>query len=363
MSNRINPWKLTGYKPGQNVICRVMAAEPGGYAVVTAKDNLPGFLPCDGRLKIGEEVLAQYVCAQGGRILLSSKMSSSQLASGSAYKGKPPAAVSWQEAIQTGDGGASLSQQSLQGHTAAMAEPEQAFQVWAQSQPVAPKTRRAIDLILPPLDNAGASDINMGEQDLLWLITDLEGGMRTGCIKAVSETRKSRSAALLYKGRVVGCIYGNRDISEPLATDGSLQMMLKDMTLPDTVVTMYSLPEDITLAMSALFLGYPVERSDDLDACSYMEYIMSWFAQKEQTACMAFSLPSVNETILTFIHQGQFCGCFHVESQTFSRDMNYVNEIVAKDGNARIEVSILPPELTSSSVRFGYSLSMSMPKL
>jgi hypothetical protein len=43
--DKLNPWKIQGYKPGQNVICKVMRAEPGGYSVLVVKDNLPGYLP------------------------------------------------------------------------------------------------------------------------------------------------------------------------------------------------------------------------------------------------------------------------------------------------------------------------------
>ena len=52
--SRVNPWKITGYKAGQNVICKVSHAKPGGYAVIIPKDNLPGFLPTEQPLKAGD---------------------------------------------------------------------------------------------------------------------------------------------------------------------------------------------------------------------------------------------------------------------------------------------------------------------
>jgi hypothetical protein len=186
--------------------------------------------------------------------------------------------------------------------------------------------------------------------------------MRTGCVKAFCEPRKSRSAVLLYKGRAVGCIYGNKQLREPLPTESSLQMMLSDCQTPDTHLVMYGLPEEVTLAMSALFLGYPVERSDDLDARSYMDYIMSWFQQKEQTACLAFSLPASSATLLAFVYRGQFVGSFYVETQEFSTDITFVYSLIQQDAQSRVEASILPPELTSTAVRLGFSLSMNMPK-
>src|SRR5882757_8417264 len=71
----LNPWKLSGYKAGQNVVCKVVKDEPGGYAVIIPKDNLPGFLPTQALLRTGEEILAQFVCVHNHRILLSARFS------------------------------------------------------------------------------------------------------------------------------------------------------------------------------------------------------------------------------------------------------------------------------------------------
>lgn len=367
MNRPLNPWKVTGYKAGQNVACKVVAAEPGGYAVLITKDNLPGFLPTEARLRIGEEVLAQFVCVHNNRVLLSSRMANVQAGGSSkpAQTNAPAnnAKVDWRQELE----------QSRSGPYQAQGQPAQnlqeqgndpAFQIWVEGRNANFKLRRAIDLILPPVDKSQQPNkMKIAESDdLLWLITDLEGGMRTGCVKAFCERRKSRAAVLLYKGRAVGCIYGNKELKEQLPTEHSLQMMLSDCQTPDTQLLMYGLPEEVTLAMSALFLGYPVDRSDDLNARQYMDYIMGWFAQKEQTACLAFSLPMSGATLLAFVHKGAFVGSFYVETQEFSRDINFVYNVIAQDPQSRVEASILPPELTSPAVRFGFSLSMAMPR-
>jgi hypothetical protein len=325
-----------------------MQAEPGGYAVIIPKDNLPGFLPTDAKLKIGEEVLCQFVCVANNRVLLSSRMlGQSTSGANPAIRSNQPS-VSWEEQLRTG----------AVPQPPATSEPEAAFAVWASNAPINFKLRRAIDLILPSVGGDKGNQMRIGDEDLEWLITDLEGGMRTGCVKALCEPNKSRSAVLLYKGRAVGCIYGNKALTEPQPTEPSLNMMLKDLEHPDTELLIYDLPEDVTLAMSALFLGYPVEREDDLDARAYMDYICGWLHQKKQTACLAFTLPSNNAVLLMFMYQGQYAGAFFVEDQKFSKDVNFVYEILTREQGIMCSASILPPEMTSASVRFGFSLSM-----
>ena len=348
MGKPLNPWKLTGYKAGQSVGCKVVAAEPGGYSVIIPKDNLPGFLPTEQRLKPGEEILCQFVCVHNNRMLLSSRFSgSSAPAQQSTQQQQTQSVRSWSVEMANAPYGAPPP------------ETDAAFNVWAQTTPQKFHLKRATDLMIPPIDGSQPNSFKIGEYDLEWLITDLEGGMRTGCVKAACEDRKSRSAMLLYRGRVVGCIYGCKSMTDTLPTEQSLQYMMADMGLPETAVSIYDLPEEVALAMSALFLGYPVQRSDDLDARSYMDYLCGWFQDKGQTACLAISLPASAATCLGFVHRGEYVGGFYVEDQKFDRDKNYVYGLIARDNQAGLEASILPPELTSSAVRFGFSLSMS----
>jgi hypothetical protein len=375
---------MSGYKPGQNVICRVTNSEPGGYAVIIPKDGLPGFLPTTASLRPNEEILAQFVCVHNSRILLSARFSNTSVS----IKAQTHQAVNWEDHLDDmkqpqadGAGGAvfdpnqapdSMSTpasgsldngaRQLATHVQTpfpMSEAEQAFDVWAQGAPRQFHLKRATDLVLPPLQPETENTFKIADYDLEWLITDLEGGMRTGCVKAACESRKSRSAMLLYKGRAVGCIYGRKSMPDAnLPTEQSLQHMLGDLEVPDTNVKMYDLPDSVTLAMSALFLGYPVQRNDDFDSLTYMNYIASWFESKQQTACLAISLIKIAATCLAFVFRGQFVGAFYVEDQKFTTELSFVHDLLQNDPAAKIEASILPPEMTSSAVRFGFSLSM-----
>ena len=364
----INPWKLTGYKPGQNVKCTVEKSEPGGYAVYiqSGKDFLPAFLPTQLSLRQGEEVLAQYIKVQDHRILLSPLFNNTSVS----IKATNHERVRWEEHLDEIDRPMGSSEPMSYQEVAKPApipvaqavqtEAEEAFNVWASAvQPRKFHLKRAIDLILPPIDQTTLEQFKMLDRELVDLISfDLEGGMRTGCLKASSETRLSRAAMLLFRGRVVGCIYGCKTLRETQPTKESLELMLADMSLPDTDVKLYDLPEDVTLAMSALFLGYPVPRNDEMSSAEYVDYICNWFASKQQTACLAITLAEKRGTCLGFIHEGRYCGAFYVEDQIYQPEKEYVYQLLQSYGADGVEASILPPEMTSSVVRFGYSLSM-----
>ncbi len=364
---KLNPWKIQGYKPGQNVICKIIKPEPGGYAVIIPKDNLPGFLPSDVRHNIGEEVLAQYVCLDKDRMLLSERFTAG--AKGQAQENAAPKTekVNWLEQLEQNESyydslpgsapSADASQQ--QDPSASMTDAEQAFQVYAQGVPTQRfQLRRAIDLIMPPLDESSMTSLRIGDYDVEWLITDLEGGMRTGCVKCACESKLSRSAMLLYKGRAVGCIYGSKSDPNTKPTEESLSHLLRDLDSPDTVVTLYDLPENITMAMSSLFLGYPVETKEDYEAAEYLNYICDWLTSEQVTATLAITLSDGKGTCLGYVFRGQYVGSFYVEDQQFHPDRDFIDTLIQGDPRAQLEVSILPPEMHSSAVRFGFSLSM-----
>ncbi len=401
MSRPINPWKATGYKAGQNVICRVVKAEADGFAVTIPKDNLPGFIRTNAHHSPGEEVLAQFVCVHNGRILLSPLFGQNRVA-GSMLPAKTQ--TNWMEQVDNPDQAATAetsnnqnyappgygqqnqeqpAQNPYQAHERspfqmpdnAAQEPQPYSQETYEApqqqwqSPIEEQTptkrfrlRRAIDLVMPPIDIESQTLLNMADYDLGWLITDLEGGMRTGCMKSTSEQQLSRSAVLLYRGKAVGCIYGSKSAPEQRPTEESLYCMLNDLQAADAMVSIYDLPEAVTGAMSALFLGFPEPREDGLNELDQFNAYMTNFTQNGNTACLAISVPSTSSLCLVFVHKGIFGGAFFVEDQIYTKDPEDIFKLFRGDPDTRVDASKVPQEFVASGSRFGYSLSMAKQK-
>jgi hypothetical protein len=332
----LNPWKVAGYKAGQPVTCTVLRAEPGGYSVSIAKSNLSGFLATSNKLKPGQEVLARFVCLHNQRILLTCSFSGT-------------------ESVKTTPTVVSLAPEAA---PPAASEADAAFSVWASESPKSLPFRRATDLIVPSIDPSLEEQFVMKERGKEWVITDIEGGMRTGCIQIISEKNQTRSAILLYKGRSVGCIFGDKDMGNGVPKELALGHTLKQLEDEDAQIRIYPLTDDITLPLSALFYGYPVERSDNLDTRSYLDYLLEWLAGKKQTACIAISFATRQVTCLLLVYQGKFTGAFHIDRQEFSTTIDPVHNLLKAEPTASFEASILPVEIVSPAMHFGHSLSM-----
>lgn len=408
------------YKAGQNVVCTVKNAEDGGYAVVIKKDNRPGFIKTIEQLKLGSEILAKFVCIYKGRVLLSPIFQENwavpankpageifqQLETG--YTPFKPGYWLACTVIESEQGGYSVTiknsevkgvlqtTRSFQSGSlitakfTGMLESRAVLKLGAEIHPqvvseakpnysrgeqditkiikdkrasrgINYRDRRAVDLIMPPQDEDSLNSLKsfpISHYDLEWLLLDLEGGNRTGVLKTASQSNHSRAAILLYKGRAVGCIYGSKTNPDAKATEESISLALKDLETPDTMVTMYDLPSEAVLAMSALFLGYTLEREDNMDSRSYFNTVMNNFVQNQSTACVVVTIPSTKSTYLAFFGKGQFGGIFSVEEQQFNRDINAIHKLFEANADAQVEVSMLSSESIASGVRFGYSLIM-----
>jgi hypothetical protein len=214
--------------------------------------------------------------------------------------------------------------------------------------------RRSLDLILPPMDGE-LKEVRMADTSLDSFIEELESSKKTGCLKASSDHHKSRAAAILYNGRVMGCLYSCFK-AEIQSTDPSLKLMLGDLAHNESIAWVYDLPEKVVLAISALFQGVPVARSDEYDARTYMDKVNDLLAKKKDTACVAFNLPASASTCLTFVHKGDYIGAFYVKDQVFKEEIGFVHDLLKEEEHARVEACILPPDIQEKE-DFGMSLS------
>jgi hypothetical protein len=79
---------------------------------------------------------------------------------------------------------------------------------------------------------------------------------------------------------------------------------------------------------------------------------------KKETAIL--SVTAENEMCLAFLHEGQVFGSFHVDDQRFSDAADSFDQVMDKTPDSKVEISILPAEMTTEKVLFGYGLSTTL---
>lgn len=280
------------FQAGDSVDCSVVATEPGGYEVIVKDIGRKGFLPTASKLKPGDEVVAQYVCASDEGLLLFSFRSSDS------KRGDSDSAV-------------------IAGIV----------------------LRRAID-ILPPRPSDDCLTVFPTPLSAKAVVQFVERFRQTGVLRVTSEEHTSRSAALVFDGRVVGCLYGDPTHVESPRTDAALDLLLKVLASKSTEAEFYRLDEAVILSMCSLFIGYPTERNDDLDAPKYFDYIQHWLQTNSETACIAITFSDA-ATGLVLVHQGKFARYFHIQKRLWSDDVSEVAAALEADPEAKVAMTIL----------------------
>lgn len=344
------------WRSGQVISCRVTAREPGGYAVTLVVDELPGFLPTETHLKIGSELMAEFVCIHQGRVLVSNRHSDSELTSYPKYR---TPTVQWSESsnVETPREPPPVGDSTEENPALQMLWSHATFYNKQASQDSRPDFRRLTDILVPPFDGFFQETINISDTDPAILITQLESSQRTCCIRSTSAELNCRAGLLMYRGRATGSVYTESKYLESPPTEEALRLQIGSWRNSDAILHIYDLPEAVVLAQSALFFGHPVERTDNLQARDYVQYILAWMELNSQTGCLALASARINDSLLIYMHQGKFVGAFMADEQQYFEDFLVVDVFTKNEPHAEISVTILPPEALSSAVCIGYSLS------
>jgi len=330
------PSQFTSYRPGQGVICRIESIEPGGYGAVVVGGKLPpasdsavehpvmkAFVPSTEPLEIGQNVPATFVCMHNDRALMTF-------------------------AFMLG------TTETIQLSTAT--DEENAFAIWVDSYPANQRVRRAIDLFMPSVSGKLLHELQCSSCDAKKLLKDLELAHFTGCIKARSEEKKSRSAMIIMDGRVVGSIYGQKDAQETYPVDKATKMMGADLLEPETFLTVYELPKGVVLSMAALFLGCQIARDEGKSVTDFLDHALISMRLAGETGCITIAQDSELITTILFIYEGILAGAYKIREQSFSEDTAETLIETREKNSAAIDAHILPIHLLSQSVAFGYKL-------
>jgi len=329
--------QTTTYRPGQGVICRIESIEPGGYGAVVVAGKMPpksdsatddtvlkAFVPSNEPLEIGQTVPATFVCMHNNRALMTFAFM-----------------LGTTETIQT----------------STASDEENAFAIWVDSYPSDNRVRRAIDVFMPSVSGKLLHELQCSNCDAKKLLNDLELAKFTGCIKARSEEKKSRSAMLIIDGRIVGAIYGKKDAQETYSVDKATKMMGADLLEPETLLTVYELPQGVVLSMASIFLGCKITKDKGKSTADYLDHALVSMKLAGETGCITICQDAELITTMVFVFEGDLIGAYKIKDQSFSEDTAPTLEETKEKNNAGIDAHILPVHLLSEAVTFGYKLS------
>ena len=200
--------------------------------------------------------------------------------------------------------------------------------------------RRAINLVPLPMVRETHEIAHSHRVRYHQLLISIEAKQSTCCIRVISEASKSRAAILVFRGRVLGCLYGSKSEDGQFFGEEAHQRAMSDLAKPDNIIDTYLLSEELVLAGGALFHGTPVDHVEG-SAHEVFESAATHLMHSNSPGCIVVNSDN-NETLcMVYIFRGHISGVYSFSEGWVNATYETALEYVLQSPNCRVMASAL----------------------
>src|SRR5262249_8020904 len=146
------------------------------------------------------------------------------------------------------------------------------------------------------------------------LLLSIQKKRQSCCLQIESETNKSRSAILIFRGRILGCIYGKQGLQQHVFNEAAYVLALKDLASADHTITIYSLDEELVIAAAALFHGKIIEISEYANAQHIFDFAHDSLVQFNMPGSISIVGENDLSVCMVYIFGGKIVGVYSDKS-------------------------------------------------
>ena len=217
-------------------------------------------------------------------------------------------------------------------------------------------SRRATNLLPSPVTTndvllKGAS-IN-GYSNLL---LSLEANQKSGCLIIQSDKNKSRSGILIFRGRILGCMYGQKNMKNYLFDGNAYERALGDLQSIKKTVDVYGLKDEIVIAAASLFHG-PAFEEPDMPPAKFFEEVQGQLLESSVPGCIVMTDEADSSTLIIYIFAGQIVGIHSSKKGWVQPDSATVYKYLNKFPKQRVQACVLPCRNIVEVNQYSFSLS------
>ncbi len=189
------------------------------------------------------------------------------------------------------------------------------------------------------------------------LLLSLEANQSSCCLRISSPRNKSRAAVLIFRGRVLGCIYGTRKFSEQLFGEEAYKHILGDISQRDNYIDAYILNEEIVLAAGSLFhgevfSGQPNAKSEEIFEAAYHGLVNS-----AMPGCIVVNDANNLPVCIVYIFAARIVGIFSHKDGWLNTKYETGLKYVVRTPDAKVCASTLAASNTQEVNDITFSLS------
>jgi hypothetical protein len=205
--------------------------------------------------------------------------------------------------------------------------------------------RRAIGLLPMPRTRQEHEVTETDSLQLKKLLLSVEARAVSCCIRVFSDCKKSRSALLVYKGRLIGCLYGSKESHDQDLGKRAFSETLDDMLMPGNFIDTYMLSDEIVLAGASLFHGGLNTVNSGASAASVYPNCARMFIKNARTGCIVVKGRNNDRAICTtYIYEGKIVGVYAFSTGWLTPTQTAALDCIDAMQDSEVCMSVLPVE-------------------
>ncbi len=218
-------------------------------------------------------------------------------------------------------------------------------------------SRRATSLVPHPTTDASHEIAHTGSLRFHQLLITLEGNQRTGVLKVISPRRKARSAVLIFRGRVVGSLYGRKNVDYHMLDKEAHKYSMRDLASAGNILDAYQLPEDLVLASAALFYGQVLPIPNQHSAEQMLQTAVSQIIETALPGVVVVNNLRDELVCMVYVAAGKVIGVFSTVAGWVKPTFDTAAQLLKDVQVPRVMCSVLTMAAQDRSGEIGFSLT------
>ncbi len=215
--------------------------------------------------------------------------------------------------------------------------------------------RRLSSLVPPSMTVDSESKMQARHLMVREFMLSLAAFERTCCVHISSQWRRSRASMLVFRGRILGCIYTRKDLNGPVFAEEGYTLALAELGEVDTKIEAYEIDENIALASAALFSRNTLAE-EAVDAGTPIDEYKK-FLDVDASGCIFLNDAENQVVCRIYVVDGMIAGIYSTSQGWLDKDINLVEDIVDSNPEYTCETFFMPTMDLQEVYKDGFAAS------
>ena len=215
--------------------------------------------------------------------------------------------------------------------------------------------RRATSLLPEPMPSSDVVLKGSAVSVRSKVFLSLEANQKSGCLIIRNEKNKSRSGILMYRGRILGCMRGQKKTGDYAFGNQAYEGTVEDLAnVAHTDI--YGLKDEIAAAAGALFHGQ-MQDQKVTPAQEFFEQSLKKLTKSNMPGCIVITDKPSAGICIVYIFAGKIVGIHSRKEGWLKPNAGTVRKYMTRCQKARVQSCFMPCHNNDEFQQYSFSLS------